>query len=79
MWKSRPSEPALSEVEGAALVPNRAAALASEGSLRLLDSRGGCLHMSISIGGERVDLHAEQFPVHDVIERGAQAAMVVVL
>jgi hypothetical protein len=31
------------------------------------------------ICGERVDFHAEQFPIHDVIERGPQAAMVVIL
>jgi hypothetical protein len=32
-----------------------------------------------SLGGERTGLHAQQIPVHDVIERGSQAAMVVIL
>ena len=31
------------------------------------------------VGGECAGLHAQLIPIHDVIERGAQAAMVVVL
>jgi hypothetical protein len=43
------------------------------------DSRGGCPYVICLVGGEGAGPHAQLIAIHDVVERGAQAAMILVL
>ena len=43
------------------------------------DSRGGCPYVIFLVRGESAGPHAQLIAIHDVVERGPQAAMVFVL